>query len=161
MHYLYALTAVALTASLVADRAKTGQALRIAATRLGKILPAFLLMLALVSIGLFLVPDEVILRHLSGRGRFTGAGIAGLIGSVSLMPGFIAFPLSGLLLDKGVSYMVLSAFTTTAMMVGVLTYPVEREYLGTQATVLRNLLGLLIAAVVAVATGLCYGELVQ
>jgi hypothetical protein len=75
------------------------------------------------------------------------------------MPGFIAFPLCGMLLEKGVSYMVLSGFSTTLMMVGVLTFPVERAYLGTKVAVLRNLIYLMIAVVVTLITGLCFGEL--
>ena len=55
--------------------------------------------------------------------------------------------------------MVLSAFTTTLMMVGVLTYPVESAYLGAKVTVIRNALGFLTALVVAAATGLVFGEL--
>ncbi len=54
------------------------------------------------------------------------------------MPGFIAFPLSGILLSKGVPYMVISAFTTTLMIVGVLSYPVEKAYFGTKVTIMRN-----------------------
>ena len=75
------------------------------------------------------------------------------------MPGFIAFPLCGMLLEKGVPYMILSGFSTTLMMVGVLTFPVERAYLGTKVAVLRNLIYLVIAVVVTIITGLCFGEL--
>lgn len=85
--------------------------------------------------------------------------IAYALGSISLMPGFIAFPLCGMLLEKGVLYMILSGFSTTLMMVGVLTFPVERAYLGTKVAVLRNLIYLVIAVVVTIITGLCFGEL--
>ncbi len=36
--------------------------------------------------------------------------------------------------------MVLAAFTTTLMMVGVMTYPVEKEYFGAKVTIIRNLI---------------------
>jgi uncharacterized membrane protein YraQ (UPF0718 family) len=75
------------------------------------------------------------------------------------MPGFIAFPLCGVLLERGALYMVLSAFSTTLMMVGVVTFPLERTYLGTRLALVRNVASLLIAIVVAVATGLVFGEL--
>ncbi len=45
------------------------------------------------------------------------------------------------------------------MMVGVLTFPVERAYLGTKVAALRNLIYLVIAVVVTIITGLCFGEL--
>jgi hypothetical protein len=75
------------------------------------------------------------------------------------MPGFIAFPLCGILLETGVPYMVLSAFTTTLMMVGVLTFPVERAYLGTKVTIIRNVISFVIALTVAIITGIAFGEI--
>ncbi len=74
------------------------------------------------------------------------------------MPGFIAFPLSGILLSKGVPYMVISAFTTTLMIMGVLSYPVEKAYFGTKVTIMRNAISFCIALVVALVTGLFFGE---
>ena len=69
------------------------------------------------------------------------------------------FPLCGILLSKGTLYMVLSAFTTTLMMVGVLTYPIEKEYFGAKVTIIRNLMSLIIAIIIAIITGIIYGEL--
>jgi len=55
--------------------------------------------------------------------------------------------------------MVLSAFTTTMMMVGVLTYPIEKEYFGTRVTIIRNAVSFLIAIAVAMMTGIIFGEI--
>ena len=75
------------------------------------------------------------------------------------MSGFIAFPLAGVLLEKGVPYMVLSAFTATLMMVGVLTYSVEKAYFGTKVAIIRNTINFLIALVIALMTGIFFGEI--
>lgn len=159
MSFLYALVGLGVAVSFLASRGKTLRALTIAAKRFLNILPAFLMMLILVSVVLSFLPDEVITSHLGVDNRFVGTLTASLLGSVTLMPGFIAYPLCGILLAKGVPYMVLSAFTTTLMMVGVLTYPVESAYFGAKVTVVRNGLSFLTALVVAVATGLLFGEL--
>jgi uncharacterized membrane protein YraQ (UPF0718 family) len=158
MYYLYGLTGLALVISFVANRGKTLNALKDAMKRFINILPAFGIMLVLVSIVLFLLPDQVILTYLGQNNKVTGVLLASLLGSITIMPGFIAFPLCGILLQKGVSYMVLSAFSTTLMMVGVVTYPVEKAYLGGKVTILRNLLGFGIALVVAIITGIFFGE---
>ena len=158
MKVLWIITLLALLVSFAKDRKKTHQALKIAFKRFTCILPAFITMLILVSIALYLLPDRVIMAYLKGQGKFIGTVIAALIGSITFMPGFIAFPLCGILLKKGVPYMVLAAFSTTLMMVGVLTYPVEKAYLGTKVTVVRNLLSLLIALIVALTIGICFGE---
>jgi len=145
--------------SLIASREKTLKALKISYKRFINILPAFLIMLILVSVVLFLVPDDVISNYLGVENKFTGVLLASFLGSITLMPGFIVFPLAGILLKKGVVYMVLSAFTTTLMMVGVLTYPIEKQYFGVKVTIMRNAISLLIALVIAVVTGIFFGEI--
>lgn len=156
--YLYLITASVLLISLLADREKTFEAVKVGVKRFVQILPAFVTMLILVSAALFLVPESVISAHLGTDNLPLGLVLASFIGSITLMPGFIAFPLCGLLLQKGVSYMVLGAFSTTLMMVGVLTYPIEKEYFGARATLMRNAMSLAIALVTALFIGLFFGE---
>jgi len=159
MYWLYAITGLALVFSCIASREKTLKALKISYRRFINILPAFLIMLVLVSLVLFMVPDELISNYLGVENKIAGVLLASFLGSVTLMPGFIAYPLAGILLNKGVAYMVLSAFTTTLMMVGVLTYPIEKQYFGTRVTIMRNAISLLIAIIIAVVTGIFFGEI--
>jgi len=159
MYYLYIITGLAVAISLISSREKTLKAIKIAARRFVNILPAFLIMLIFVSIVLFLVPDKVIANYLGADNKFIGVLIASFIGSITLMPGFVAFLLCGILLRKAVPYMVLSAFTTTLMMVGVLTYPIEKQYFGIKVTILRNVISLFIALIVAVITGIFFREI--
>jgi uncharacterized membrane protein YraQ (UPF0718 family) len=157
--YLYIIAGLAVLVSLLADRERTRSALKIAAKRFLHIFPAFLTMIILVSIILFLLPDEVISDYLGGDNKFIGVILASFLGSITFMPGFIAFPLSGILLQRGVAYMVLAAFTTTLMMVGVLTAPIEKAYFGMRVTILRNVISFFIALIVAVVIGLFFGEI--
>jgi uncharacterized membrane protein YraQ (UPF0718 family) len=159
MYYLYSVTAVALLISFIMDRQKTLTAVKISYKRFTNIIPAFLTMLISVSIVLFFIPDKMILDYLGNNDKFIGVILASFLGSIALIPGFIVFPLCGILLKKGVSYMVLSAFTTTLMMVGVLTYPLEREYFGVKVTIVRNIISFFIAFIVALSIGFFFGEL--
>lgn len=156
--YLYLITASALLVSLLADREKTFASVKVGVHRFVQILPAFATMLILVSVALFLVPEKVVSAYLGSSNLLLGVVLASLIGSITLMPGFIAFPLCGLLLQKGVPYMVLGAFSTTLMMVGVLTYPIEKEYFGAKVTIIRNAASLAIAIITALFIGLFFGE---
>ncbi len=157
-YILYIATAIALVASLIADRQRTKKGIMIGLRRLAKIAPSFLVMLVLISFVLFLLPEGTIAEYLGADRRISGILIATLIGSLTLMPGFIAFPLAGILRAKGVPYMTLAAFTTTLMMVGVLTFPIEQKCFGTKVAVIRNVLSLLIALAVTLAAGLLFGE---
>lgn len=155
---LYSLAAILLTVSFFKDRSKTKKALKAALKMLKNMLPLLLVTLSIVSVVLFLFPDYVIAKYLGANGIFTGSVVAALIGSISLIPGFITFPLCGLLLKKGVSYMVLASFSTTLMMVGIVTFPLEKKYFGTKLTIIRNAIGFFIAIIVAVVIGIFYGE---
>lgn len=159
LYYLYGGTALAVLVSFIANQEKTVKAVKIGVKKLLKILPAFITMLIIVSIVLFVASDSVISNYLGHDNQFYAMLFASFFGSVTLMPGFISFPLCGILIKKGVAYMVLSAFTTTLMMVGVLTYPIEKEYFGTKVTIIRNMIGFFIAIVIAVITGVFYGEM--
>ncbi|MFC1955365.1 permease [Chloroflexota bacterium] len=157
--YLYAVVGLALLVSFIANHRKTLRALKIAFKRFTNILPVFLIMLVLVSIVLFFVSDETISNYRGAENKFVGVAFASFFGSITLMPGFIAFPLCGVLLQKGVVYTVLAAFTTTLMMVGVVTAPVEKEYLGIKVTIVRNIMSFFIALIVAVVMGIFFGEI--
>lgn len=159
MLILYLATAILFIISLFASRQKTLTALKIAFKRFRKILPAFLTMLILISIVLFIFPQELILKYLGIGNKYISTLIASLIGSITLMPGFIAFPLVGILREQGVPYMVLSAFTTTLMLVGIVTFPIEKEYFGVKITIVRNVICFVIAIIVAFVTGVVFGEI--
>ena len=159
MRFFNLLTAAAIALSFVMDRHKSIKALRIALKRFLHILPDLLLMTTLVAVVLYLVPKRTIARFLGAHNLYLSAALAAVLGSVTLMPGFIAYPLCGLLLQKGVPYLVLGIFSTTLMMVGVVTFPLERHYFGTRVALVRNLIALLIALMVGLGIGILYGEI--
>jgi len=154
----YSITGLILFISFIINKQKTCKAIKFSLVKFKKIVPTFITMLIFVSIILFLFPDEVISNYLSNSSKIISLLLASLIGSITLMPGFVAFPLSGILLSKGVPYMVLSAFTTTLMMVGIITFPIEREYFGVKVTIIRNMVSFFIALTVALITGIFFGE---
>lgn len=160
MYFLYITTGLALLISFIVNKGKTIKAVRMAYKKLAKISPAFLSLIIVISIVLYLVPEQVISRFLGNDNKFISVLLASFIGSITLLPGPIAYPLGGVLLKEGVSYMVVSAFTTTLMMVGVLTFPIEKEYFGTKVTVVRNILSFCIALAIALMTGIFFREII-
>ena len=159
MNFLVLFTITIVIISFFADKAKTIKALKISLKKMKKILPAFLWMLIFMSVALYIFSEEQIRSLLANDNIYYSLGLAIASGSVAIIPGFIAFPLSGILQTQGVAYMVLSGFTTTLMMVGIVTFPMEKEYLGVKLGIIRNIVSLVIAILVALITGLVYGEL--
>lgn len=139
------------------DKKRTIKGIKIGIKKIKKNIPIFLNMIILVSITLYFISDEFILRYLDSGNYISNLLIASSIGSVAFMPGFVVFPLSGMLLEKGVSYGVLAAFTTTMMMVGITTFQIEKDYFGTKLALFRNFLGLVMAIIVSIVIGLSYG----
>lgn len=156
---LYIVTAVLVVVSFLADRARTVRGIRIGVKKFFTILPNYLKLLILIAVVLFFA-EGLIVQYLGQENSLIGLAIALVLGSVTMMPGFIAYPLAGVLVERGVLFMVVAGFVITLQMVGVLTYPVEKEYLGIKGTVIRNTVSFLIAAIISVAIGIAYGEVV-
>lgn len=149
MTALWTITGVALVASFVADRGKTRASLLKGLRMFWGVLPLLVGVLAIVSLVLAAVTPSMLQQILAGSGPLPFLTALG-VGSVALMPGFIAYPLAGLLRQNGASTPVLAAFITSLMMVGVLTLPVEARFFGWRVSLLRNALALFGALLVAV-----------
>ncbi len=121
-----------------------------------KLLPTLINVLILVSVFLYLTPNEKLVLWMGESSGIEGYIIAGVTGSLSLIPGFIAFPLASVLIKSGVSYPVLAMFITTLLMVGIFTLPVEKQYFGWRVSLLRNGLSLVGAVICALVIGLFY-----
>jgi uncharacterized membrane protein YraQ (UPF0718 family) len=156
----FCLTAILLALSFFFDRSKTKKALLLAFKKFIFILPSFLIMLILISIILFIFPQEKIITYLNYGSDMVNIILAALIGSITAVPGFIAFPLAGILREHGISYTIIASFTTTLMMVGTITFPVEATYLGKRVALIRNVIGFIIAIIVALLVGFYFGEIV-
>jgi uncharacterized membrane protein YraQ (UPF0718 family) len=156
---LYAFIVLLFSISFTKDKKKTKKALNKAWKSLENILPEFLFVIVIVGIVIaFLNPN--IISHLVGKeSGWFGVILCNLVGSITLMPGMIAFPTAAMMLDNGAGYMQIGAFISSLMMVGIVTFPIEKKYFGVKVAVVRNLLGLLIALIVAVVTGIVFGEI--
>lgn len=158
MIYLAIITFILVIISFFVDRKKTINGFKLAIKKFIFILIPILLVLIFVSIVLFFISEDLISKILSNGNKYIGVLIASILGSITLIPGFVAFPLCGILKQNGVSYMVISAFTTTLMMVGILTLPVEKEYFGIKVAILRNIISFFIVIVISLITGIFFGE---
>ena len=148
MTILFIITGILLMVSLIANRQKTLNGLKKGALQFLKLLPTLLTVIILVSVAMYFIPEKTILKYFGEQAGVLGYAMVALVGSVSLIPGFISYPLAGMLLESGVSYGILALFVTTLKMVGVMTIPVEAKYFGMKVTLMRNGLSMLGAIVI-------------
>ncbi|MEL7607089.1 MAG: permease [Sedimentibacter saalensis] len=150
---LYVIAIAALAVSFAKSRQNTKLALKKAWKSFENILPQFLSILVIIGIMLAILTPEQISSMIGSESGWFGVIIASVIGAITLIPGFIAFPLAAALLKSGAGYMQIAAFISTLMMVGVVTMPVEMKFFGKKATLIRNAEAFVFSYIVAFVMG--------
>jgi len=146
--------AVSLTiVSFLKDKKKTNMALKKAWKAFENILPQFLAIVIFIGIMLAVLDPKTISMLIGENSGVIGMIITAVIGSITLIPAFIAFPLVSALYHNGAGIMQVAVFVSTLMMVGIATMPLEIKYFGKKATITRNLLAFMISFVIAIIMG--------
>ncbi len=146
---LYGFTLMLVIISAFRDRAKTRLALKKAWQSFEKILPELLGILILMSLVLAFLEPELISKMLGKDSGWWGVLIATGVGAIAMIPGFVAFPIVAMLLQKGAGYAQMAAFLSSLMMVGIITLPLEVKYFGKKTTLLRNITAFMFALMIA------------
>ena len=158
-YLMYGLVILLLMVSYYKDRKKTKMALLKAWKSFENILPQLLGVLIVVGIMLAIFDAALISRLIGNESGWLGVVFSALVGAITLIPGFVAFPTAALLLNSGAGYMQIGAFVSTLMMVGVITAPVEVQYFGKRMTLMRNVLAFFFSFAVAYVIGKVVGGL--
>lgn len=152
---IFIIVSVVLTIiSFVLDREKTIRGLKKSLQMFRSIAVPFLNVLILVSLAVSVIPSSLIETYLGAGSGAGGLFMAALIGSITLIPGFISYPIAALLVQEGASYTTVATFMTTLMMVGIVTLPLEMRYFGKRAAIVRNVLNFIAAVVIGILVGI-------
>jgi uncharacterized membrane protein YraQ (UPF0718 family) len=154
---LYVVTVILLGLSFWKDRKKTFMALKKGWKAFENIMPQFLAILVFIGLMLAVLSPEAISSLLGAKSGWFGMFLASLIGSITLIPGFIAFPLASALLENGAGFMQIAVFISTLMMVGIVTLPLEIKTFGKKAALTRNFLAYVFSFGVALVIGVVLG----
>ncbi|MGI5985409.1 MAG: permease [Clostridiales bacterium] len=146
-------TLIFLGISLAKDKVKTKQALKMALGMGKAMVISILSIIFAIGFILTLLPPTEIAAFLSGQSDMLATVGGALLGTITLVPAFIAFPLVGTLVNAGVSVVPSVAFLTTLTMVGVVTFPLEKKAFGVKFTAIRNGLSFLFAIAIALVMG--------
>lgn len=150
---LYLAAGLGLGISFFKDRKKTKMALKKALKAFEGILPQFLVVLILVAITLSVLDTATISRFLGTKSGVFGILAASLVGAITLIPGFIAFPAAAALLRNGAGATQIAAFVSSLMMVGVVTLPMEIKHFGKRAAFMRNVFAFVFSLIAALFVG--------
>ncbi|HII94257.1 MAG TPA: permease [Candidatus Methanofastidiosum sp.] len=135
------------------DKEKTKQGINKGFKIFKGLFSPFVNIMILASFILIIVPPEIIEQYLGGESGLFGITLSAIIGSITLIPAFIVYPIASELLERGASYMVIATFITTLLMVGVVTYPLESKYFGKKVALVRNALNFFAAIIIGLLIG--------
>ena len=156
-YLLYGFVILLYILSFILDKHKTRKALEKSLRAFEGIMPQFLGIIFVVGIILTVLSPETISGIIGEKSGFLGVFIASVIGSITIMPTFVAFPTAALLLQNGAGYTQVTALISTLMFVGVVTYPLESKYIGTKATIVRNTVYFFYSILIALMIGWLMG----
>lgn len=146
---IYSIAGIFLIISILKSKEKTVLALKQTKESLGEMLPKFLSLLLVVMLLLSVLDESLISKVLGENTGVGGIIVSGLLGSIVLMPTVVAYPLAAGLLKLGAGYAQVTMFITTLTMIGIVTIKMEKDYLGTKITLLRNILSFIFAFLIA------------
>ncbi|MGF7142033.1 uncharacterized membrane protein YraQ (UPF0718 family) [Anaerotaenia torta] len=146
-------TLIFLGISLAKDKVRTKQALKMALGMGKGMVVSILSIIFAIGLILTLIPPAEVAAFLGTRSVLLATVGGALLGTITLVPAFIAFPLVGTLIHAGVGVIPSVAFLTTLTMVGVVTFPLERKSFGVKFTAIRNGLSFLFAIAIALVMG--------
>jgi len=109
--------------------------------------------LFLIGLLLTFIPPETIQQYMGESSSLLSTIISAIVGSITLIPAFVAFPLVASLVDAGASILPVVAFLTTLTMVGFVTFPLEKKEFGLKFALTRNLFSFVFAIVIALFMG--------
>ena len=147
---LYILAIILLIVSFIKDKSKTKKAIMLGLKSFENILPQFLCIIISVGILLSFFTTDTISKILGSNSGFLGILLADIIGSITMMPTFVAFSLGNTLLLNGAGYAQVATLVSSLVLVGLMTFPLEVKYIGKRATLLRNLIAFLFSIVVGI-----------
>ncbi|UTE78441.1 hypothetical protein [Rossellomorea sp. KS-H15a] len=132
-------TALILTGiSFGKDREKTKGAILKAWKMFSNIMPDVLAIMLFVGLSLSILTPELISSIVGKESGIMGVVYSTVIGSVSLIPSFVVFPLGATLVENGAGLPQVAALMASFMAVGIVTYPMEQKVFGRSFAIARN-----------------------
>ncbi|WP_456399611.1 permease [Mesoaciditoga sp.] len=143
--------------SIFKSKEKTKESLKISKNLMATTFVEVIGVMALVGWVLAMLPPSLIKQWLGNSNGIISILLSATIGTVTIIPAFIAFPLSESLLKSGASIAAIAAFITTLTMVGFATMPIEFKFFGKKFTLHRLWISFLAAILIALLMGVILG----
>lgn len=146
---LYIIAFVLFLISYKKDKKKTKKALLKGWKSIENILPQFLGIILVVGLTLAILKPETISSIIGSNSGIFGVSLSAVLGSIAMMPTFVAFSTGNMLLQNGAGIAQVAALISTLTLIGIITIPLETKYIGKRAAIYRNILAFVFSIIVA------------
>lgn len=146
---LYIIAFVLFLISYKKDKKKTKKALLKGWKSIENILPQFLGIILVVGLTLAILKPETISNIIGSNSGIFGVILSAVLGSIAMMPTFVAFSTGNMLLQNGAGIAQVAALISTLTLIGIITIPLETKYIGKRAAIYRNILAFVFSIIVA------------
>jgi len=150
---LWIITMTWFIASIIKDKKKTFNSIKMSSGMMKNMVGEIIGILFLIGLLLTFIPPETIKQYLGQSNVVMSTFVSAFVGSITLIPAFVAFPLVCSLVNAGASIIPIVAFLTTLTMVGFVTFPLERREFGLKFALVRNILSFCFAIIIALLMG--------
>ncbi|WP_461206142.1 permease [Clostridium sp. DL1XJH146] len=150
---LWVVTGILFVFFMIKDKDKTLSSMKMSKGMMKSMVGEIIGILFLIGLILTFVPPESIKNVLGESNLVLSTIAAAFVGSITLIPAFLAFPLVGSLVNVGASIVPAVAFLTTLTMVGFVTFPLEKREFGLKFAFYRNLFSFIFAIIIAISMG--------
>ncbi|NGP43779.1 hypothetical protein G4V62_01915 [Bacillaceae bacterium SIJ1] len=144
---LYAIAIILTSISFINDKNKTKDALLKSWKMFRNIMPDVLAIMLFVGLSLSILTPSVISSMIGEQSGVLGIVYSTIIGSVSLIPSFVVFPLGATFVQNGAGLPQVAALMSALMSVGIVTLPMEQKIFGRSFTYFRNAAALFMSVV--------------
>ena len=97
-----------------------------------------------------IIEPSTISKLIGNSSGFFGVLLSAILGSIVLMPTFVAFSTGNMLLQSNAGYPQVAALVSTLTLVGIMTISLESQYIGKKAAILRNFIAFIFSLIVAI-----------
>lgn len=147
--FLYVAVVILFLISYKKDKEKSKKAFFKGVKSIENILPQFLGIILVVGLTLAVLNPETISSIIGGNSGVIGIALSAILGSIAMMPTFVAFSTGDMLLKSGAGIAQVAALISTLTLIGIITVPLESKYIGKRATFYRNLFAFIFSFIVA------------
>lgn len=147
------ITIILFIVSVTKDKNKTFDSIKMSSGLMKSMIGEIIGILFLIGLILTFIPPDKIKQYLGGSNILISTFVSAILGSITLIPAFVAFPLVGSIVKAGANIVPIVAFLTTLTMVGFVTFPLEKKEFGVKFALTRNILSFVFAIIIALLMG--------